>query len=38
MKLEITNPDGATRSGFGYISAINAGGARTGQLVARFQF
>jgi hypothetical protein len=37
-QTQVKNPDGTTRSGFGYISAINAGGARTGQLVARFQF
>jgi hypothetical protein len=28
--------DGRTQSGFGYVNAINTGGQRTGQLVARF--
>jgi hypothetical protein len=32
------NEDGTTASGFGRIDAFNAGGQRTGQIVARFMF
>jgi hypothetical protein len=35
---QVRNDDGTTASGFGYINAINAGGQRTGQIVARFSF
>jgi hypothetical protein len=35
---QVKGPDGKTIFGFGYIDAINAGGQRTGQLVARFNF
>ncbi len=35
---QVKNSSGKTVSGFGYINAINAGGQRTGQIVARFSF
>lgn len=35
---QITDPNGNTVFGFGRIDALNAGGQRTGQLVARFTF
>jgi hypothetical protein len=35
---QVKGANGQTVSGFGYISAINAGGQRTGQIVARFSF
>jgi len=38
LQPQVRNPDGTTASGFGYVNAISAGGARTGQLVVRFSF
>ncbi len=35
---QTTNPDGTTAFGFGAIDAYGAGGQRTGQIVARFNF
>jgi len=35
---QVSGPDGSTIFGFGRIDAINAGGQRTGQIVARFNF
>jgi hypothetical protein len=35
---QLTTPTGAAYSGFGYSNAINAGGERTAQIVARFNF
>jgi len=36
---QVRNPTtGNTQSGFGYINPLPAGGQRTGQLVARFNF
>ncbi len=38
LQPQVRRADGTIASGFGYVNAINTGGARTGQLVARFQF
>jgi len=35
---QTTDSNGHPTSGFGYINYVNAGGQRTGQLVARFRF
>jgi hypothetical protein len=35
---QLTNAQGVAYSGFGYSNAINAGGERTAQIVARFSF
>jgi hypothetical protein len=32
------NPNGTTKSGFGYINPLTAGGQRSGQMVIRFNF
>ncbi len=38
MAPQVRAANGNTQSGFGYINPLPAGGQRTGQLVARFQF
>ena len=35
---QLRDADGNAISGFGFVDAIDAGGARTGQIVARFRF
>jgi hypothetical protein len=38
LSTQTGNAAGVPTSGFGYINAINTGGARNGQIVARFEF